>query len=40
MTYKYPAYSLVLEQNIWAQALNSIVVDQVSPERAADKAIA
>ena len=37
---QYPAYSLVLEQNVWGQALNSIVVDKVSPEQAADKAIA
>lgn len=37
---RYPVYSLVLEQNIWGQALNSIVVDKVSPEQAADKAIA
>ena len=37
---RYPAYSLVLEQNIWGQALNSIVVDEISPEQAADKAIA
>ena len=37
---KYPPYSLVLEQNIWGQALKSIVVNQVSPEQAADNAIA
>ena len=37
---KYPPYSLVLEQNIWGQALHSIVVDKVTPEQAADKAIA
>ncbi|MBE9046007.1 carbohydrate ABC transporter substrate-binding protein [Pleurocapsales cyanobacterium LEGE 10410] len=37
---RYPAYSLVLEQNIWGQALNSIVVDKISPEQAADEAIA
>ena len=37
---KYPPYSLVLEQNVWGQALNSIVVDKVSPEQAADIAIA
>ena len=36
---KYPAYSLVLEQNIWGQALNDIIVDRVSPEVAAEKAI-
>ena len=35
-----PAYSLVLKEGIWGQALNNIAVDQVSPEQAADKAIA
>ena len=34
-----PIYSLVLEQNIWGQALNLIVVDKISPEQAADEAI-
>ena len=34
-----PIYSLVLEQNIWGQALNRIAVDQISPEQAADEAI-
>ena len=35
-----PAYSLVLQEGIWGQALNDIVVDKISPEQAADKAIA
>ncbi len=35
-----PIYSLVLEQNIWGQALNNIVVNKISPEQAADEAIA
>lgn len=35
-----PAYSVVLERNIWAKAILSIVKDQVSPEQAANKAIA
>jgi multiple sugar transport system substrate-binding protein len=35
-----PAYSVVLEENIWGKTLNRIVVDQVSPEQAADEAIA
>lgn len=36
---QHPAYSLVLEQNIWGEALNSIAVAKISPEQAADKAI-
>lgn len=35
-----PAYSLVLQEGIWGQALNDIVIDKISPEQAADKAIA
>lgn len=35
-----PAYSLVLKEGIWGQALNRIAVDKVAPERAADEAIA
>ena len=35
-----PAYSVFLEQNIWGKALNRIVVDEISPEQAADEAIA
>jgi len=35
-----PAYSLILKEGIWGQALNSIVTDKVSAEQAADRAIA
>ncbi|MDJ0651290.1 MAG: ABC transporter substrate-binding protein [Xenococcaceae cyanobacterium MO_188.B19] len=35
-----PAYSQVLEENIWGKTLNRIVVDRLSPEQAADEAIA
>ncbi|MBD2306739.1 carbohydrate ABC transporter substrate-binding protein [Chroococcidiopsis sp. FACHB-1243] len=35
-----PAYSLVVEENLWGKALNRIVVDRISPEQAADEAIA
>lgn len=31
---------MVLEQNIWGEAFNSIIVDKISPEQAADKVIA
>ncbi|MDZ8259972.1 ABC transporter substrate-binding protein [Nostoc sp. ChiQUE01b] len=34
-----PAYSLVLEENVWGKALNQIVVNSISPEEAADMAI-
>ncbi len=34
-----PAYSVVLEENIWGKALNRIVVDGISSEQAADEAI-
>ncbi|MEH2392639.1 MAG: hypothetical protein V7K21_13630 [Nostoc sp.] len=34
-----PAYSLVLEENVWSKALNRIVVNSISPEQAADTAI-
>lgn len=34
-----PAYSLVLEENIWGKALNRIVIDGISPKQAADEAI-
>ena len=33
-----PAYSLVLQENIWGQSLENIVLRGVSPEQAADKA--
>ncbi|WP_036477403.1 ABC transporter substrate-binding protein [Myxosarcina sp. GI1] len=35
-----PIYSSVLEENVWGLALNRIIVDGVSPEQAADEAIA
>ena len=35
-----PAYSIVLKENIWGQSLESIVLEQISPEQAADRAIA
>lgn len=35
-----PAYSQVLEENVWGKTLNRIIVDRLSPERAADEAIA
>ncbi|MCC5651447.1 ABC transporter substrate-binding protein [Nostoc sp. XA013] len=35
-----PAYSVVLEENIWGKALNRIIVDKISPEQASDEAIA
>ena len=33
-----PAYTVILQKNIWGQALNRIVVDQISPEQAAEEA--
>ena len=38
-TAQNPAYSLVLKENVWGVALNRIVVDGISPEQAADRAI-
>lgn len=35
-----PAYTVILQKNIWGQALNRIAVDKISPEQAADEAIA
>ncbi|MEM7757973.1 MAG: ABC transporter substrate-binding protein [Cyanobacteria bacterium P01_A01_bin.40] len=35
-----PIYSSVLEENLWGQALNSIALNKISPEQAADEAIA
>ncbi len=35
-----PAYSVVLERNIWSKAILSVVKDQVSTDQAATKAIA
>jgi multiple sugar transport system substrate-binding protein len=34
-----PAYSLVLKENVWGKALKRIVVDKITPEKAADEAI-
>jgi multiple sugar transport system substrate-binding protein len=34
-----PAYSLVFKENVWSKALIRIVVDQITPEQAADEAI-
>lgn len=39
-TEQNPAYSLVLKENIWGKALNKIVINGISPEQAADEAIA
>lgn len=38
-TAQNPAYSVVLDENIWGKALNRIVIDGISPEQAADEAI-
>ena len=35
-----PAYSEVLRENVWGLALGRIIVDGISPEQAADEAIA
>ena len=35
-----PAYSVILKENIWGQSLENIVLDNLTPEQAADKAIA
>jgi multiple sugar transport system substrate-binding protein len=37
---KYPAYSQVLAENVWGQALTKVTAKQVKPEQAADEAIA
>ena len=34
-----PAYSRVLDKNVWGRALNKIIVDKISPQKAADEAI-
>ncbi|PIG95357.1 ABC transporter substrate-binding protein [Gloeocapsopsis sp. IPPAS B-1203] len=39
-TAQNPAYSVVLEENIWGDAIHKVVADGVSPEQAADEAIA
>jgi multiple sugar transport system substrate-binding protein len=35
-----PAYSIVLQENIWGQSLEKIVLNKITPEQAADEAIA
>lgn len=39
-TFQNPAYSMVLKENVWGQALKRVLVDGSSPEQAADEAIA
>lgn len=34
-----PAYSAVLDRNVWGKALNKVIVDNISPEQAADESI-
>ncbi|MDJ0576993.1 MAG: carbohydrate ABC transporter substrate-binding protein, partial [Xenococcaceae cyanobacterium MO_234.B1] len=34
-----PAYSLILQENVWGRSLEKIVLDNVTPEAAADEAI-
>ena len=34
-----PAYSMVLKENIWGQSLEKIVLNNITPEQAADEAI-
>ncbi|MGL5805528.1 MAG: sugar ABC transporter substrate-binding protein [Xenococcaceae cyanobacterium] len=38
-TVRHPAYSIILKENIWGKALQRIVVDRYSSEKAADEAI-
>ncbi len=35
-----PAYSMVLKENVWGQSLEKIALNSISPEQAADEAIA
>ncbi|KAF3890274.1 MULTISPECIES: sugar ABC transporter substrate-binding protein [Nostocales] len=35
----HPAYTLVLDKNVWIKALNRIISDRLTPEQAADEAI-
>ena len=35
-----PAYSIVLKDSIWGKAFTKVVLDNLSPEQAADEAIA
>jgi multiple sugar transport system substrate-binding protein len=39
-TFQNPAYSKVLQENVWGKALTRMAVDNVSSEQAADEAIA
>ena len=39
-TVQNPAYSLVIKNSIWGKALTKVVLDNLSPEQAADEAIA
>ncbi|MEO0840419.1 MAG: ABC transporter substrate-binding protein [Cyanobacteria bacterium J06643_5] len=34
-----PAYSRVLDKNVWGKALNRVIVNKIPPEKAADEAI-
>ncbi len=34
-----PAYSRVLDRNVWGKAINRVIVDKISPEQAVDEAI-
>ena len=34
-----PAYSRVLDQNVWGKAINRVIVDKISPEQATEEAI-
>ena len=36
---KSPAYSQVLDKNVWGKALNKVIVDKISPEKVTDEAI-
>lgn len=39
-TFQNPAYSMVLKENVWGQALKRVLVDRSSSEQATDEAIA
>ena len=34
-----PAYSQLLDENVWGKALNQVIVNKISPEQAADESI-
>ena len=38
-TFTNPAYSVVLKENVWGQALKKVLVDGISAEQAADEAV-